>query len=171
MAALITVWVEVPAWSAIAALTQWSAARTIEHISDALLFYASQIARRAQHRLPVLRDGRSAPASEQLDKALTAAHVVEGLLRELGPGRAWHPSGLADAGGWVGMAVTEILVRGHDAGTALGVDYRCRVRCGRGPAVVVAVRATVGMGRASPPPDQPTRLALTRRQPPPNRRP
>jgi len=106
----------------IAAPTRWTAARTVEHIADALLFYAAQVARRAQHRLPVLRDGRTAPPSEQVDNAVTAAHVLTGLLRDLGTGRAWHPSGLADAGGWVGMAVTEILVHGHDAATALGVE-------------------------------------------------
>ncbi len=48
--------------------------------------------------------------------------MLTGLLRDLGTGRAWHPSGLADAGGWVGMAVTEILVHGHDAAAALGVE-------------------------------------------------
>ncbi len=90
--------------------------------ADALLFYAAQVARRAQHRLPVLRDGRPAPAWEQVDNAVTAAHVLEGLLHELGSGRAWHPSGLADASGWAGMAVTEILVHGHDAAAALGVE-------------------------------------------------
>jgi len=111
-----------PRWSTIAAPTRWTAARTVEHIADALLFYAAQVARRAQHRLPVLRDGRTAPPSEQVDNAVTAAHVLTGLLRDLGTGRAWHPSGLADAGGWVGMAVTEILVHGHDAAVALGVE-------------------------------------------------
>lgn len=70
----------------------------------------------------MLRDGRPAPASDQLDNVVTAAHVVEGLLRDLGSGRAWHPSGLADASGWVGMAVTEILVHGHDVATTLGVE-------------------------------------------------
>jgi len=111
-----------PRWSTIAPPTQWTAARTIEHIADALLFYAAQVARRARHRLPVLRDGRPAPASQQVDNAITAAHVLEALLRDFGSGRAWHPSGVADAGGWVGMAVTEILVHGHDAAAALGVD-------------------------------------------------
>jgi hypothetical protein len=66
-----------PRWATIAAPTGWTATRTVEHIADALLFYAAQVARRAQHRLPVLRDGRTAPPSEQVDNALTAAHVLE----------------------------------------------------------------------------------------------
>ncbi len=70
----------------------------------------------------MLRDGRTAPASEQVDNAISAAHVLAGLLRGLGSARAWHPSGVADASGWVGMAVTEILVHGHDTAAALGIE-------------------------------------------------
>ncbi len=111
-----------PRWSHRVASTTWTAARTVSHIVDALLNYAEQVARRADHQLPVLRNGRAAPPSEQLDNSMTAAHVLAGLLRDLGPGRAWHPSGLADASGWVGMAVTELLVHGHDVACALEVD-------------------------------------------------
>lgn len=111
-----------PRWATIAAPTGWTAARTVEHIADALLFYAAQVARRAQHRLPVLRDGRTAPPSEQVDNALSAAHVLEVLLSDLGSAKAWHPSGLADASGWVGMAVTEFLVHGHDTAAALRIE-------------------------------------------------
>jgi len=111
-----------PAWLLVAAPTAWTVARTVEHVADALVFYAGQVARRAERRLPVLRDGRAAPPSEQLDNVLTAAHLLTGQLRDLGPGRAWHPSGLADAAGWVGMAVTELLVHGSDAARAAGVE-------------------------------------------------
>jgi hypothetical protein len=53
---------------------------------------------------------------------VTAVHVLAGLLRDLGPARAWHPSGLADASGWAGMAVTELLVHGHDVARALEIE-------------------------------------------------
>lgn len=108
-------------WSNTAEPTQWTAAHTIEHISDALLFYSGQVARRAGSRLPVLRDGRDAPASVHLDNVLSAAHVLAALLRDLGDERAFHPSGTADAPGWAGMAITEILVHGTDAARAVGV--------------------------------------------------
>ncbi|MGH8916953.1 MAG: hypothetical protein ACRD0H_01180 [Actinomycetes bacterium] len=112
-----------PRWSCRAVPTTWTAARTVAHIADALLYYAGQVARRADHRLPVLRDGRAAPPSEQLDNAVTAAYVLAGLLGDLGPARAWHPSGLADASGWAGMAVTELLVHGHDVAGALEIEF------------------------------------------------
>jgi uncharacterized protein (TIGR03083 family) len=111
-----------PAWQVVAAPTTWTAAQTVEHVTDALLFYCGQVARRADRRLPVLRDGRSAPPSEQADNVVTAAAVLVAQLRDLGDGRAWHPSGSADAAGWAGMAVTELLVHGSDAARALGVD-------------------------------------------------
>lgn len=111
-----------PLWDAVAIPTAWSAARTVEHIADALVFYAGQVARRAQRRLPVLRDGRQAPPGEQLEDVVTAAHVLAGQLRDLGGERAFHPSGLADAAGWAGMAATELLVHGHDAARALQVE-------------------------------------------------
>lgn len=111
-----------PRWSRRAAPTSWTAARTVAHIADALLSYAGQVARQADYRLPVLRDGRAAPPSEQVDNAVTAAYVLASLLRDFGPARAWHPSGMADASGWAGMAVTELLVHGHDVARALEVD-------------------------------------------------
>jgi uncharacterized protein (TIGR03083 family) len=111
-----------PAWRRVASPTSWTAAHTVEHITDALLFYCGQVARRADRRLPVVRDGREAPPSEHVDNAMTAASVLTALLRDLDPERAWHPSGSADASGWAGMAVTEILVHGVDAARALGLE-------------------------------------------------
>jgi hypothetical protein len=43
--------------------------------------------------------------------------------------RAYHPSGLADQTGWIGMACTELLVHGHDLAIGAGVDIS-------GPAVL-----------------------------------
>ena len=109
-------------WEEMATPTLWTAGHTLEHIVDALVFYAGQVARRADKRLPVMRDGRTAPPSEHLDNVFTAAALLTGQLRDLGEGRAWHPSGLADAAGWAGMAVTEILVHGSDVARALQIE-------------------------------------------------
>jgi len=107
-----------PRWEQLAVPTLWPADRALQHITDALLCYCGHVARRADRRLPPLRTESVAPPSELLDNVLTAAHVLTGLLRDLGTGRAWHPSGQADAAGWTGMAVTEILVHGYDTATA-----------------------------------------------------
>ena len=110
-----------PRWSAVAVPTDWTALRTVEHLGDGLLFYAGLVARRARERHGFIRNGRAAPASVQLDDAQSAALILAAVLRDLGAGRALHPSGLADASGWAGMAVTELLVHGYDAACALGL--------------------------------------------------
>ncbi len=48
-----------------------------------VLFYAGQVARRADRRLPVLRNGRAAPPSEQVDNVLTAAHLLSAQLYDI----------------------------------------------------------------------------------------
>ncbi len=109
-------------WLRLAAPTHWPAGRAVQHITDALLYYAGHVARRADRRLPVLRTERPSPPSELLDNVVTAAHVLAGLLRDLGPARAWHPSGMADASGWTGMAITELLVHGRDVASTVDVE-------------------------------------------------
>ena len=111
-----------PRWERLAVPTLWPADRALQHITDALLYYCGHVARRADRRLPPLRTESFAPPSELLDNVLTAAHVLAGLLRDLGTGRAWHPRGQADAAGWTGMAVTEILVHGYDTAAVVGVE-------------------------------------------------
>jgi hypothetical protein len=49
-------------------------------------------------------------------------YVLAALLRDLGSDRAWHPSGNGDASGWAGMAITELLVHGHDVARCLQVQ-------------------------------------------------
>jgi hypothetical protein len=110
-----------PRWQAIASPTNWTVTRTIEHVPDTLLFYAGQVARRATSNYGIIRDGRSTGPSGQLRDLETAAAICTAVFRDLGDSRADHPSGNADGAGWVGMAVTEILVHGYDAAGALDV--------------------------------------------------
>jgi len=109
-------------WEVAAAPTRWSAARSVSHVADALVFYAASVATRASGPRGPLREGRPVGPAEQLADVAGAAAVLAAVLRDLGDGRAWHPSGSADAGGWAGMAVTEVLVHGHDAAGAVEVD-------------------------------------------------
>ncbi|NAZ82138.1 hypothetical protein GTR02_09940 [Kineococcus sp. R8] len=108
-------------WERAAWPTRWSAASSVSHVADALLFYAGLVATRATGPRPPLREGRPAAPAEQLADVAGAAAVLAAALRDLGDGRAWHPSGSADAGGWAGMAVTEVLVHGRDTALALDV--------------------------------------------------
>ncbi|NIZ92177.1 maleylpyruvate isomerase N-terminal domain-containing protein [Kineococcus rubinsiae] len=108
-------------WEGPARPTRWSAARSVSHVADALLFYAALVATRATGPRSPLREGRPVAPAEQLADVAGAAAVLAAALRDLGDERAWHPSGLADAGGWAGMAVTEVLVHGRDAAGALDV--------------------------------------------------
>lgn len=111
-------------WDRRAEPTRWSARSVLDHIGDALTYYAGLVARRAAGPLPPLRSGKpSASPDELLEDVRTGAAVLSGLLAA-DPGlRAWHPSGLADVSGWVGMACTEIGVHGVDVSAALGLAW------------------------------------------------
>lgn len=108
-------------WERPAAPTRWTAARSLGHVADALVFYASLVATRATGQRQPVRDGRPAPPSGQLADVEGAAALLAAALRDLGDDTAWHPAGVADAAGWAGMAVTEVLVHGVDVGRALGI--------------------------------------------------
>src|SRR5918998_2714620 len=109
-----------PHWSQPAVPTKWTAAQAVAHIPDALLFYAGQVACHADHRLPVLRDGRAAPPSEQLDNAVTAACARRVVARSR-PAAGRAPQRPRRCQRLAGMAVTELLVHGHDVARALNV--------------------------------------------------
>ena len=85
------------------------------------MLYGSLVATRATGARQPPRDGRAAPPSGQLFDLEGAAAVLAATLRDLGDDLAWHPAGVADAAGWAGMAVTEVLVHGVDVGRALEV--------------------------------------------------
>ena len=125
-------------WSAVAAPTSWTAARTVEHVVDALLFYAGQVARRADRRLPVLRDGRAAPqrtARQRADRSAPADRTTTRPGHGTGVAPQWHPSGTpaapqrhpsgsADAAGWAGMA----HVHGKEVQSGASYAVTCRTR-------------------------------------------
>ncbi len=102
----------------------WTARRTVDHIADALVLYGRYVATRATSRLEALRDGRpeasfAALCRDVSDAAALLARLVDGMdAGEV----AYHPAGAADASGWAAMACDEIIVHGHDACAAVGVD-------------------------------------------------
>jgi hypothetical protein len=95
----------------------WTPRRTLDHLVDTLELYAAYVGTLATDRLPPPRDGDPGASRAELVAQLTlAAEKLAGLLDGLGDDeRAFHPSGLADRTGWLGMAGTELLVHTREA--------------------------------------------------------
>ncbi|HLH26615.1 MAG TPA: maleylpyruvate isomerase N-terminal domain-containing protein [Chloroflexota bacterium] len=109
-------------WETRAGTLEWSCRRTVDHIVDAQSAYAAHLARRARERLPRVRSGNPELAPAELLAAVEiAAAILADVVRAAPPdARGWHPAGLADGEGFVGMACTEILV--HTADVAEGLE-------------------------------------------------
>ncbi len=86
--------------------------------------YSAYVARRATGRVAPPRNGDLSATPRQLLDALTSGvAVLRRLLDGMSPtDRAFHPSGLADRDGWIGMACTELLVHTYDIATATGAS-------------------------------------------------
>ena len=104
----------------------WSVREVVAHISDTLLWYATDLAG-GPDELSTM-DLRVRPSDDPGQLVATVivfgsvlAHVVDGVT----PGqRGFHPDGLADSTGFAAMACDEILVHTRDAALGLGLDYR-----------------------------------------------
>ncbi|HEY4332438.1 MAG TPA: DinB family protein [Ilumatobacteraceae bacterium] len=102
---------------------RWSPRRTIDHLVDVMCLYSAHVARLADGRVSPPRNGDASAARPALLDALrsTAAVLIVALDAMAEHDRAFHPSGVADRSGWIGMACTELLVHGGDiAGPATG---------------------------------------------------
>ena len=113
-------------WSVTAGSLDWDCRRTLDHIADALCSYSGSVANRADHRMASVRSGNPTATPAQLVEVLgTAANILAVLTREMpSEARAFHPAGMADATGFVGMACTETLVHGYDISQGLGFDLQ-----------------------------------------------
>lgn len=105
-------------WDVRAGNLTWSCRRTLDHIIDTLLLYASAVARPITGRedwLPV-RDGNPhATIPELLESLTTSAAILDYVCRAAPEAaRAFHPSGLSDANGFRAMACSEILTHTDD---------------------------------------------------------
>ena len=113
-------------WDAPAGDLEWSCRRTLDHVADALLFYAAHMSARATARLTPLRNGDPARSpAELLTVVETAAAVLAEVVRAAPAGtRAFHPAGMADPEGFVAMACEEILIHTDDIAHGLGLDFQ-----------------------------------------------
>jgi hypothetical protein len=113
------------AWSAKAGELDWSCRRALDHIPDALLFFAGHLALRAEHRLPSVRNGDPERSPAELLAVLEAsAAIVARLIAGMGPEeRAFHPAGMADRTGYLAIACEEVTMHTHDLAQGLGLPY------------------------------------------------
>lgn len=111
-------------WEAQALDLDWSRRRTLDHLPDALLFYATHLARRSPVRLPSVRNGDEGASPQRLLEVLpSAAAILADVARVAGPdARAYHPAGMADPCGFLAMACDELLVHTSDIAVGLGID-------------------------------------------------
>jgi hypothetical protein len=114
----------------------WTCRQTLAHLGQ--LRYAATLARRASKPLPsVFVVVADAPMPDLVDCMISMAAVLAETARAApATARGFHPAGLADATGFLAMAVDEILVHTYDV--------------------------TCGLGRSFAPPDRLTRLTLDR---------
>ena len=123
-------------WNVRAGDLEWSCRQTLDHVLEALIFYAGMLATRS----PVLREtGGITTAGIPLPDALTMVETMAAILSEVvraapPAARAFHWNGMADASGVVAMGCEEILVHAADMAQGLGVplspppDLAARVR-------------------------------------------
>src|ERR671916_1134168 len=113
-------------WSAPAGDLEWDCRRTLDHIVDTLFLYAAYLASRVTERLSPPRNGDPTASPAQLLATVgAAAAVLSEVARAAPPGtRAFHPAGMADVSGWIGLGCVEILLHTDDIARGLRLPYR-----------------------------------------------
>jgi hypothetical protein len=121
-------------WSVNAGELEWSCRQTLEHIPNAQIFYASQLATGAQERLPRAIGGQDQlTVAELLLSVEVNAAILEHVIRAApASARAFHPAGMADPSGFAAMGCDEILIHTADIAAGFGIDFMAPEElCGR----------------------------------------
>lgn len=119
-------------WRVRAGDLEWNACQTLDHVVDALGFYALTLANPAQDRLPfetasiVYRGEEQTAAPSRLLAGMQAvAAVLADVIGAASPTvRARHPGGMVEPAGFAALAVAEILVHTHDIAQGLQTPFR-----------------------------------------------
>ena len=112
-------------WTRQAAHVDWTVAKTVAHIAESLLWYATDMAAGPAElsSMDMTVPFDKSPA-ELLRTLRTFAVVLARVLDAAEPeDRGWHPFGLPDASGFAGSACDEIVIHTADAAARLGVDF------------------------------------------------
>ncbi|QFZ22784.1 maleylpyruvate isomerase N-terminal domain-containing protein [Saccharothrix syringae] len=112
-------------WAAVVPGLGWSAAGTVAHVCDCLLWYSTDLAAGPVELRSVEVGVRAdSPPADLVRTLEAAASVLASVVATVPEGaRGWHPWGVADAAGFAAMACDEMLVHTHDAGRGLGVAF------------------------------------------------
>lgn len=112
-------------WTRQAANVDWTVARTVAHIAESLLWYATDMAAGPTELSTVDLTVRSDnPPTALIRTVRSFGTVLARVLDAASPqDRGWHPFGLPDASGFAGSACDEILVHTADATTGLGLTF------------------------------------------------
>jgi hypothetical protein len=112
-------------WSVLAGDLDWSCRRTLDHMIDTMIFYSGYLATRAKERMQPLRNGDEAASIESLVTHLDTSATILTRIAEATPpdARAFHPSGLSDAEGFLAMGCSELLTHTDDILRGLGIPW------------------------------------------------
>ena len=103
---------------------EWSCGETLAHVSDAVGWYAANLARRSTRSAGFPDAPTSLPLTDLVDLLRSAAALLAVVVRSADPAdRAWHSFGIADRSGFAAMGCDEILVHGYDLAQGLGFDF------------------------------------------------
>ncbi len=113
-------------WTVLAGDLEWDCRRTLDHISGALLVYATHLASRATQRLPRFRrENRDLPVADLLGAVpMMACVLVEVIKAAPLRTRAYHSAGMADTSGFIAMGCSETLIHTNDIALGLNRPFR-----------------------------------------------
>lgn len=112
-------------WSVNAGDLEWSCRKTVDHVVDALLYYATHLATGSLERRPAIRSGDPARTPAELLAGVESAAAILATVFEGAPPnrRAHHSWGVADPTGYLGMGCTEVMIHTLDIAQGLDVPF------------------------------------------------
>jgi len=112
-------------WTQQAANVDWTVARTVAHIAEGLLWYATDMVGGPTELSSMdLQVRDDTPPADLLRTQRAFGLVLARVLDAAAPeDRGWHAFGLPDASGFAGSACDEILVHTADAAGGLGLTF------------------------------------------------
>ena len=113
-------------WTVPAGDVEWDCRYTLDHISNALIFYAGSLGTNATERIRNVRNPGDGLSITDLLASLKISASILARVIEAQPAsaRGFHPAGMADPSGFAGMACDEILIHTADIAAGLGVVFQ-----------------------------------------------